>query len=60
MIVKMGIIHVIANCRDCAWESSDYLTAQHSAAEHAKKRKHVVLVEIAKAGTYDGKKEVKP
>jgi len=55
MKMKMGIVHVIGVCRDCAWEDTYYLTAQKSAAKHAKEKKHTVSVEIAKAGTYDGK-----
>lgn len=56
MKIKMGVVHVIAVCRDCSWENADYLTAQNSAAKHAKEKKHTVSVEIGKAGTYDGKK----
>lgn len=56
MKIEMSVVHVIADCRDCSWESGDYLTAQESAAKHAKEKKHTVSVEVAKAGTYDGKK----
>jgi len=58
MKIKLSVIHVIANCRDCAWECADYLTAQSLAAKHAKKNRHTVSVEVGRAGTYDGK--VKP
>ena len=55
MKIKMGIVHVIAECRDCSWRNTNYLTAQGLAAKHAKEKKHIVSVEVAEAGTYDGK-----
>ena len=59
MKVRIGIVHVIANCRDCSWESGNYLTAQALAVRHAKLKRHVVNVEVEKAGTYDCKSEEK-
>jgi len=55
MKIKMGVVHVIAQCRDCSWECQNYLTAQKLAARHARVKKHVVSVDVGKAGTYDGK-----
>ena len=53
--INMGVVHVIANCRDCSWQDTDYLVAQRNAAYHAKRKKHTISVEVAKAGTYNGK-----
>ena len=55
MKIIMGVVHVVANCRNCSWEDTNYLTAQKSASKHAKYKKHTVSIEVLKAGTYDGK-----
>ena len=57
MKIRMGVVHVIANCRDCSWETCDYRKGRAAAAKHAKMKKHIVEVEVAKAGTYDGTPE---
>lgn len=45
----MTIIHQIAQCQDCDWECSDYLTANRKAHYHKKKTNHRIIIET---GTY--------
>ncbi len=48
--------HSIAICQDCDWRNEDMSNAQGTGAIHAKKWKHLVLVETAIASHYDGRK----
>lgn len=51
----LGVVHLIAGCEDCEWESQSYKNGQALAAIHAKKHKHLVWYEIGLAGEYDGR-----
>ena len=53
-----GVVHAVAECKDCGWTSQQYKNAQATAAIHARKYKHVVSVEVGIEGYYDGR-EVK-
>ena len=52
---KFGVVHGLASCQDCGWETSSYKNCQEIAAIHARKNRHRVQVEIGIAGWYDGK-----
>ena len=52
---KFGVVHCIAKCQDCEWNSQNYINAQATAAKHAKKYKHKVFVEVGMSGYYDGR-----
>jgi hypothetical protein len=49
-----GVIHAIANCSDCDWQTQSYKNAQAIAAKHARHHKHKVFLEWAMGGFYDG------
>lgn len=53
---RFSVVHAIAACRDCAWESQHYKTAKACAARHARAQQHVVDVEVGLAGIYDGRR----
>lgn len=56
MKMTKSLIHGIGQCRDCKWDSENYLTIQEAARRHAKRTGHVVSVEFGYAVTYDGRK----
>lgn len=43
--VGRGIIHCIAECKDCAWETGDYRKAARLASLHVRHHGHTVMVE---------------
>lgn len=49
-----GVIHGLAECRDCNWSTASYKNAQALAARHAKAKGHCVKGEVGYAYTYDG------
>ena len=55
---SFGVTHVIANCLDCSWETANHKNGQAIAAIHAKKYHHLVSVEVAIAGTYNGRRAI--
>lgn len=56
MATEGGVVHGIATCDDCAWESSSYKNILAVAANHAKHHKHKVRVEVAYNYIYDGRR----
>lgn len=52
---RPGLVHVIANCQDCNFEASDFITAVQRAREHARKTGHEVSVETTYAQLYNAK-----
>jgi len=50
-----GVVHCIAECTNCDWNSDNYMTANRLARNHAKSKKHKVSVEIGTSGFYDGR-----
>ena len=51
----IGVVHIIAECKDCDWRTESHKNGQAIAAKHAKKYKHLVTVEIGIVVEYDGK-----
>jgi len=51
----IGVVHVVAECKDCNWRTESYKNGQAIAAKHAKKYKHVVIVDVGLMVEYDGK-----
>ena len=49
-----GTVHGIGNCQTCGWHTESYKNAHAIAAQHARKHKHVVSVEVAYNYTYFG------
>ena len=49
-----GVVHGMAECNDCDWESGSYKNILAISAIHAKKRKHKVHVEVGYVFIYDG------
>lgn len=54
---QFGVIHCVAECRNCDWRSENYKNAQACAARHAKAHKHKVTVDMGMCGCYDGTQE---
>ena len=51
----IGVVHVIAECKDCNWQTENYKNGQAIAAKHARKYEHVVIVDVGLIVEYDGK-----
>lgn len=51
---EYGVIHGIARCLSCTWETQSYKNAQALAAQHAKRYGHSVEGEVAYYYRYDG------
>ncbi len=51
----IGVVHVIAECKDCNWRTESYKNGQAIAAKHAKENKHVVTVDVGLVVEYNGK-----
>lgn len=43
---RKSLVHFVAECKDCEWNSSDYHTGQKKASEHARKTGHLVHAEL--------------
>ncbi len=54
---EQGIIHAIAECRDCGWRSEDYQKAREIGRKHAKEFRHCVAVEIGWVILFDAREE---
>lgn len=54
---KVGTTHVIAQCRDCAWRSEDYRSAEGKARRHAEQLNHTVHVERGQAWLFNPRPE---
>lgn len=55
MATSGGVVHGVANCDDCSWESFSYKNILAISANHAKHHKHKVSVEIGYAYEYNGR-----
>lgn len=53
------LIHFMAECSECDWETEDYINGQRLASEHARKTGHHVEAEEGYAVKYGEKKEAK-
>ena len=54
---SIWVVHVLAECKDCSWETKNYKNGQAIAAIHAKKHGHLVHYEVGLCGDYDGRKD---
>lgn len=52
---KYGVVHGIAECKDCGWSTTSYKNAQANAARHARARGHRVVGELGISFEYDGR-----
>ena len=51
--VASGVIHRLAQCKNCDWHCGDYRTAISDAKKHVNKTGHSVIVESANSITYE-------
>lgn len=58
MSYTYAVVHGLAECKDCGWETASYKNAQALAAQHAKKYGHRVVGELGIAFSYTGEKNV--
>ena len=54
---EYGVVHGVAHCLDCDWDTESYKNAQAIAAKHAKTYGHRVEGELGIAFSYDGRDE---
>ena len=54
---RFGVVHGVAQCKSCGWETQSYKNAQALAAKHARHHGHQVTGEVGYAYTYDGRGE---
>ena len=52
---EYGVVHGLARCENCGWETSSYKNAQAIAKIHAEKHKHRVDGELGIRFNYDGR-----
>lgn len=52
---QYGVVHGLAKCDNCGWQSGSYKNIQAVAANHAKATGHVVQGEVAYMFVYGGK-----
>ena len=52
-----GVVHGVARCMDCDWNTESHKNAQAIAAKHAKDYGHRVEGELGIAFSYDGRNE---
>jgi len=52
-----GVVHGVATCDTCGWETQSYKNAQAIAARHAQLHGHRVHGEVGYAYEYDGEGE---
>ncbi len=52
-----GVVHGVASCEGCDWETHCYKNAQANAARHAKAKGHKVCGEVGCGYTYDGRED---
>ena len=54
---RFGVVHIVAECEDCDWNTQNYKNGQAIAAIHAKSHKHKVHVEVGLSVCYDGRED---
>jgi hypothetical protein len=52
MTITKSLVHVIAQCTVCAWESQNYLAAQLLAKRHVKETGHRVKADLGYVAEY--------
>lgn len=55
MNYSYGVVHGVARCLDCEWETSSYKNAQAISKIHANKHGHRVEGELGVAFSYDNR-----
>jgi hypothetical protein len=55
MKTEYGVIHGIAECENCSWESSSYKNILAISKIHAEKHHHKVRGEVCSMFVYDGR-----
>lgn len=55
----LGVVHIVAECKDCTWQTKSYKNGQAIAAKHAKKHKHLVNVDVGLMVVYNGRVKIK-
>ena len=43
--IKRGLVHGIATCKQCGWQTQNYRTVQRASASHARRTGHTVLAD---------------
>ena len=43
---RKALVHFIAHCTVCSWQTQDYLTGQKKVAAHAKNTGHKVIADL--------------
>lgn len=51
---RKALIHFIANCTVCDWQTQDYMAGQKESAKHASKTGHRVIAELGYTCSYGG------
>lgn len=61
MTYTYGVVHGIAECKNCGWSTHTYKNAQATAKKHAEKYGHFVVGELGISFSYtgDAQKKVK-
>ena len=54
---SIGVTHIVAQCKDCTWNTQNYKNGQAIAAKHAKDYKHKVMIDVGLTGYYDGRED---
>ena len=57
---SLGVVHAMAESKNCGWGSQNYMNAQALAAKHAKHYHHKVVVEVTLSGFYDARADDPP
>jgi hypothetical protein len=57
--MTIGVVHGIASCKDCDWETHSYKNAQALAAQHARCYGHHVEGELGISFSYTGTEPAK-
>jgi len=53
--LRKHLVHFIAHCTDCSWETGDFITGQKAASDHARNKGHKVSAESGYAVEYNGR-----
>jgi len=55
MRTKKALVHVIAKCEDCEWETGNYHDGVEAARKHSKNYNHLVRVEEGWVYAFDSR-----
>ena len=57
MGIRKALIHFVAKCDVCEWQTEDYLRGQVAASDHSRKTGHIVSAEAGYSIKYGTKKD---